>query len=385
MNSNKDYKLLEHCSTIIKILKFQGLFIHRSFRKGSKIFKNKVNMEETTEKKEDYVDEYPKEIFKNNKYLEKSTINWLHLLYCLILLAIKIVGFPIISLYQLFLEQFSRGDNYNTSVSYVIRNPTFSFSSSPFVNVLLQIAFSLAFILYLMIPFYFLTINLVDSGFYRSVLCFEIIERKIYKFIHDYPCGIPNKTCDILSMYSNGRLLKKFKVIYIVCLLVVAALLCLVMMTNMKISENYGSMTTIQLLLGMFQTTSIILCSLDQMTSLYFICKNLMLIQHLTNTFYEYLNELVENKVEIAIEPIRHLYSSLYEYVKFADHWISFFYGFNYLIMIPTVCIFLYGILMGDLTLEKVQYVSPSLIFILFEMTLITSIAITVYSKVGLN
>ena len=151
--------------------------------------------------------------------------------------------------------------------------------------------------------------------------------------------------------------------------------------SNKELSKGFmASLQTI--IIFIFQITSLILSSFDQMMCFYFICKNVLLIQHLTNTFYEFLNVLVENKIEISIEPIRLLYSSLYEYVKCTDCWISVFYGLNYVMMIPTICIFLYGIMMGDLTYEKIQYVLPNLFFISFQMVLITIIAVTVHSKV---
>ena len=235
-----DYKLLEHCSTSIKILKLQGLFIHRSFKKGAKLFKNKVSVEETVERIEDKQNEEDwKGFLTNNNYLENTKISFLHLFYCLIFIAIKIVCFPILSLYELFSERISR-DNVNISSAYIIRNPLFNFSDSPFVNALLQISFSLVFILSITVPLYFLIINFAESGFYKSVLFYEYFERRLYKFINDYPIGIPLKTREILLVHSNAELLKKFKILYILCLLAITISSCLVSSTNKELFNASG-------------------------------------------------------------------------------------------------------------------------------------------------
>jgi tetrahydromethanopterin S-methyltransferase subunit G len=126
-----------------------------------------------------------------------------------------------------------------------------------------------------------------------------------------------------------------------------------------------------------------IISFLDFYFGIYFITKNLIIIQHQIDTFYNILKILIENKQsKIRIESVRRLYSCLFNHVKTADNWIGYYFGIYYTTVIPIFIIYLYASVFGGLQIEMIKNNSAILILYAYFLVLLTTIAVRLNSKV---
>ena len=369
---NLGSKILSLCKTTVKIMKYQGLFVHRSYNHDDgdrdKTFKNKIYIKENTSNVTD-IDDQMGEYLKINNLFKKSKINKFHLIYCVILTLLKVVFFPINGWYQTFSPQFLNINTLNNSSSY--------YSLSPFVFILVQISSCSYYLFIFSFPIYFLIINATGSGFYKTVLSYEFIESVIENEIKKFSTPIASKT-------SKEKVLKLYKIFYLCFFfLLLSILYALIMFNAIRInSRNEQNLPEIA-----FFVTSFV-CYLDHITGFYLISKVIILLQFQIDSFYEYLKILVKHEtsiiIQIDIEDARCLYKYLYKHMKIADKWISYFFGLVYITTIPTLCIFLYITLFDVSNTGLLMLVFPNLLISCWEISLITAVAIILHSKVFL-
>ena len=278
---------------------------------------------------------------------------------------IKLVCFPINGTLKLF------GTKY--------------FSSLNFVNGLILIAMILIFLLFIIFPIFLLVISCIESGFYKSALSFEFLEKKLQNTFIDYNIRALSKPAEFFSMLSHKKVLKKFKIFYnvSVCLLVFVTMSILIFLIKSETQVGKFDITDIRFLENVAVIAVMPFSFSDILIGLYLILKMIILLQLQVEKFYEYLNVSINNKIDI--ESTRILYNCVYEHVKTTDYWLRYFCGFIYILTVPSICIFLYVIILGQLEISKFQSIFADLMLALFLMVYITIIAVILHSKVILN
>jgi hypothetical protein len=363
---NQNNELFKLCSKSIKIKKYLGLFVHRSVDSDDSIkrFKNKISFTEgknQTDLNNDDDDDDFSHFFEKKNLIKKTNFSKFHFVYCMILTAVKVICW-------LFIIYYSFSNKAFTSLFQ---------TSSLFTNSLIQAAGIIGFILLCIHPIYFLIINYTHSGFHKSVLSFEYFERQITNFLDYYRVKITDHGGETSSMKVK---LKRFSFFYILSCCFLTAIISYTSSALTEIILNTDSFQLIRLIL---MGILMIISFLDFYFGIYFITKNLIIIQHQIDTFYNILKILIENKQsKIRIESVRRLYSCLFNHVKTADNWIGYYYGIYYTTVIPIFIIYLYASVFGGLQIEMIKNNSAILILYAYFLVLLTTIAVRLNSKV---
>jgi hypothetical protein len=186
---NQNNELFKLCSKSIKIMKYLGLFVHRSVDSDDSIkrFKNKISFTEGKNQidlNNDDDDDDFSHFFEKKNLIKKTNFSKFHFVYCMIFTVVKVICW-------LFLIYYSFTNIAITSLFQ---------TSSLFTNSLIQAAGIISFILLCIHPIYFLIINYTHSGFHKSVLSFEYFERQITHFLDYYRVKITDHGGETSSM-----------------------------------------------------------------------------------------------------------------------------------------------------------------------------------------
>ena len=371
---SKNNELINLCGRSIKIMKYLGMFIHRSALSGDSIkrFKNRISFQEeiddqTESTNNDDVDDFSR-FYETHNIIEKTKINKLHFVYCLILTAANIC-FSSLIIYPSFSGEDSQ---------YEIQ------TSSRFTHVLIKVVLVFTFISFPIYPIYFLIISSTHAGFYKYVLSFAYYEKKISKFVYDYQIRSPDSN-QFWKISSIDKKLKTYTIFYFLAFSFVTAIILFSLFGMIITDYNIASLDSYNITIRVLTTFFFIYVLLLLCTVNYFITKNLIIIQHQIVEFYKILKVVIENKhADIQIEPIRRLYGCLYNHVKTADSWISYYYGIFYVTVIPVFIILLYASIFGGLKSATIQAYSSTLIMDGYFLVLITIVALGIYSKVSI-
>ena len=182
MGSN--YKLLRYFQRNIKLMKFLGLFPHRTV------------LDDNFPIEEDGIDISFKKYFKSHTLKERTKINKIHLFYCIVAIFVKIIFFSV------------------NGIVFIIIQKDALYDSALFVKVLVSIGSSLFFSMISILSIYFLIVNSVQTRFYKSILSFEYFENLMLNFIQS-----SNQRLKIELRHSPETsietMLRRFKIIYI--------------------------------------------------------------------------------------------------------------------------------------------------------------------------
>ena len=368
-----DYKLLDLNKKIHKLMKFQGIFLHRFWFKE----KNKIGCENDNNAGDNEVNF--KVYLKKNDIIKRTYVSKLHLIYCIVISLIKIIAYPVIGyidFQQQSLKPIYRGKNSSENEASTY------FTKSIFVDTLIQVASGILYASYIIIPTSMILLSCWKNGFYKSVLSFEYFVVKLDACINNL-----NSTRK-MQINATKHVLKIFSIIYCMCTVGLALIYC--SLASMIINSVFEFIFELEILV-MFKIFAFsfgsFVCIADLITGLYFFTSNVFIISHNVERFYFYLEASIEdfneNKLaSIDFESIRDLYSDLYRHTKTSDKWICFFYGLNYLTTVPNICIFLYAIIFGHAQLPVLINIIPQMTNSVVVICFITFIGVMLNMKV---
>ena len=366
MLNNLNYKLLKMHKRIHEIMKFQGIFLHRTVK-----LKNvKVNVETENEdtKNECSLEDY----IKKNDIIERTSMNKFHLIYCILCTIIKIMAFPVNGFIEIYYKSFGSMlfDPSNDFKNITTTGPVYT--ESLFSQTLLEAANGILYTYYCVIPILVLVTSCSKSGYFKSVLSFEYLEMRLNRHsqnIEKVPLSI-----------------KKFKFIYlmIVLTLVVSYLIFFFLIFQLFLKNNFKSEVLLTKIRFFAYCSGSCICLLDSFSSLYFFSSNILIVRESAVYFYQYLSANVDHKskIKIDIEAMRELYSDLHSHVKIVDKWIRYFNGINYITTIPNTCLLFYAVLLGKTRLYVLIALIPQLLTALLVIFWITLISVLLNMEV---
>lgn len=292
-----DYELLNLCKASIRLMKCQGLFIHRSCKVDNppcRTDETEIDIKTDVKPKVieisqhfDEDDDELNEYCNVNDIIKKYKLHKLHLIYCIIMTLIKLC-FSIYRIYLVFSIVFTDDLNAN--------------NSSQFVILIYQIAIMILYLSLSAIPIYFISINFTQSGFYKSVLSYEYIEKKI-----------GNK-----STKKRKRDIKILRLLQLFYLIFCSIFFFYTFYYPIEsiITFDLKLMPISRIIFSVLILTINCLTCLDIFTGFYFILKNIVLVKLQLSHFDENLKKMIKNQVNrsfiIDIEEVRTLYKYLY-------------------------------------------------------------------------
>jgi hypothetical protein len=330
-------------------MKWFGLVPHRSFLND-----NNFTLEDGTEIDNNNFRKYE----RTHNMKDKTKLNKIHLVYCIFLLISKIIFVSINGIYLTIPEKHFSDTNI----------------SSSFVSVLFFLVNSLMFLIMTSFPIYSLILHLTQKGFYESILSFEYFERQMQNYIQS---NLLQNEFSSKSL-SIDKKLKKFKVIFIFsCFVLIGMNVGVNVFMIVEVPPNNSPETLILSLVLTFFTW---LCILDFCMIIYFISKNILIINFQADDFYRVLSFIIKNSERHDNESIRDLYNCLNKHVQIADQWIRYFYGVTYTTFIPAVCLYPYTAFLGNSKVKLGTLVDLTILIII--LVFITIIAILLNFKV---
>ena len=308
-----EFKLINILKCFIKIAKFQGIFLHRSF----KIKTNQVASKTGGSYKIQEIEEFEGFLLENDIH-RRTSISKLHFIFCIF---VQLILFSS-ELYGFYLDLLKKSTNeYKADV----QNGTFTstdenYATNIYSLILLKISSLMAPLVSSFIIFYFFLFSSLKTGFYKVLISFEFIENKLLKLYAAF--NEKNVLKSERLAYNSKIYLVKFNSIF---LLFTTVLLSCYFCFKIFEKEN----TTFSIcLLGLRYT--------NLLTIVVFVNSNILLINYQANALYRYIDSLVKNKNNeiFNINQIGRHYLDIYKSFKVSAKRIFLFYPLFYLYFI---------------------------------------------------
>ena len=338
-------------------MKIQGLFIHR-IKRGQP--KNKIDFEQQIDQNANENALGLEKFIKKYEITNETVPKKIHLFYCCTYPMLKYILF----IGWLFFMIFNRETEIKDELGFFYWQ---------IVNILLALYF-------FQMPIYFMVAVSSKNGFYRSVLSFEFIEKKIKRHFEVLNQLSNNKNP---IRHSCDKNVSKLSILFCMC----ASILILAYFLN-SIIQNKDTL----ILHWMIDDFCFVLILIDWATIINFLTVNILLVYNQIDSFCKYLIAVSENQIEnkinngIDVDTIRDFYNDLYEHVKITDQWMCYFYGMIYCFSIPSISIFIYSVYSAfSSNIELLCFVSSyliTIIIIIAAVLLVTLVAIILNIKV---